>query len=195
MRGERPQQPHYQRIWDAYELVGRTEVSDLIELTLEGLRTEERMFPDLHAHKVTAALIAAGFLPTQAGMDASYQRGYADGVERGRRVTPLAHIPIPSPDYTLRTAQGHPPIPEQYRRPEPPPIPDGWRWVSCSMDVNWTVAQRRHLIPVGPNPRRPLRTGNTLCGATGMGDGVWRRDVRKPPCPHCVRVAGKRRSP
>ena len=62
MKGERPKQPHYAVIWDASQAVGRTEVTDLIEDVLTGLRTEERMFPDLHAHKVTEALIKAGYL-------------------------------------------------------------------------------------------------------------------------------------
>lgn len=146
MKGDRPKQPHYQVIWDAYQQVGRTEVSDLIEEVLQGLRTEERMFPDLYAHKVTDALIKAGFIPADAPTG------------------------------------------------EPPEVltPRGWRWVSCSMDVNLVTAQHRHLIEVGPNPRRPLRTGTTLCGVSSLGAGIWRRDVRKPACPHCVRVLGKR---
>jgi len=62
VKGERPRQPHYAAVWDASQAVGRTEVTDLIEDVLTRLRTEERMFPDLHAHKVTAALIKAGYL-------------------------------------------------------------------------------------------------------------------------------------
>lgn len=66
MIGERPKQPHYQRIYDAYVEVGRTDVSDVIETALTALRTEERMFPDLHAHKITAALIEAGLIEREA---------------------------------------------------------------------------------------------------------------------------------
>jgi hypothetical protein len=50
-----------------------------------------------------------------------YERGYADGIERGRRVVAdPERFPIPAPDYTMRTAHGHPPIPVQYRKVEPP---------------------------------------------------------------------------
>lgn len=65
MRGERPKQTHYAAIWDEAEAVGRTDVTDVIERALTRLRTEERMFPDLHAHKVTKALIEAGLIEAE----------------------------------------------------------------------------------------------------------------------------------
>jgi hypothetical protein len=47
---------------------------------------------------------------------AQVEHTYQDGIHRGRRVVPdPERFPAPWPDYAMRTAQGHPPIPEQYR--------------------------------------------------------------------------------
>lgn len=50
-------------------------------------------------------------------------------------------------------------------------------WVSCSKEVNETVAEYRHLINYG------LPT--TLCGSTASHTDVWRRNSVKPVCPTC----------
>jgi hypothetical protein len=47
---------------------------------------------------------------------AQVEQTYQDGIHRGRRVVPdPERFPAPWPDYAMRTAQGHPPIPEQAR--------------------------------------------------------------------------------
>jgi hypothetical protein len=52
---------------------------------------------------------------------------YKDGIHRGRRMVPdPERFPAPLPDYAMRTAQGHPPIPEQYRWSPPAPTPEDY---------------------------------------------------------------------
>lgn len=58
--GEAPKQPHLAAIFDEYEVVGRTDVSDIIERAINKIPGERRLFPDLYAHRVTAALLEAG---------------------------------------------------------------------------------------------------------------------------------------
>lgn len=62
MRGDRPKQPHMYAYWDAAQGIGRTDVTDLIEETIEGLGMSIRSYPDIYAHKITEALIAAGHI-------------------------------------------------------------------------------------------------------------------------------------
>lgn len=62
MRGERPKQAHYAVFWDASQEVGRTEVTDIIETAIETVESSRRVYPDLYAHLITAALIKAGII-------------------------------------------------------------------------------------------------------------------------------------
>lgn len=55
---------------------------------------------------------------------------------------------------------------------------EGERWVTCTRDTNWSVARERHVL---------TRNGiDTACGSTGLGEGVWRTNNRKPPCATCI---------
>lgn len=65
MKGDRPRQPHMAKFWDESQAVGRTDVTDLLEETLDRLESSRRLFPDLYAHKLTEALIKAGFIPPE----------------------------------------------------------------------------------------------------------------------------------
>jgi len=65
-----------------------------------------------------------------------------------------------------------------------PKQPRTYRWVSCAKDVNWTVARERHLLGNGAI--------TTVCGATGMGETVWRGNKTKPQCKECTEVAEKK---
>jgi hypothetical protein len=51
-------------------------------------------------------------------MTGDYERGYADGMARGQRV-----VADPA-RFPMRTASGHPPVPERYRMKPPPPAPE-----------------------------------------------------------------------
>ncbi len=62
MKGERPAPPHLAELYDRAQEVGRCDVTDLIETVIARLPAERRLYPDLYAHEVTAALIAAGFV-------------------------------------------------------------------------------------------------------------------------------------
>lgn len=61
--------------------------------------------------------------------------------------------------------------------------PPGYVWVSCSRETDAVFYRDRHLIP-----QEQLRAGfsDTVCGATGSGEGVFRRDNRKPYCERCL---------
>jgi len=63
MKGQRPKQPHLAEIYDEYEAVGRTDVSDLLQGVLDKIPAAQLMFPDLYVHKLTEALIRRGLLP------------------------------------------------------------------------------------------------------------------------------------
>lgn len=60
----------------------------------------------------------------------------------------------------------------------------GYRWVSCAQDSDWATSRYRHIL------RRGYDT--TLCGATGLGAGVWRGCNTKANCPECVSRASTR---
>lgn len=51
------------------------------------------------------------------------------------------------------------------------------RWVSCSKEASWSVAEARHLV------RRGGIT--TVCGATASTPDVWRGNTTKPECRIC----------
>lgn len=69
MRGERPRLGHLQRIFDEAQAVGRSDVSDIIEGTIDGLDMQQRLYPDLYAHHITAALIEAGIIEGETDED------------------------------------------------------------------------------------------------------------------------------
>lgn len=62
MKGPRPQKSHLTRVWDDAQDIGRTDVTDVIETAIDEIQPQTRLYPDLYAHKITAALIAAGFI-------------------------------------------------------------------------------------------------------------------------------------
>ena len=63
MKGDRPVQPHMAAFWDAAQEVGRTDVTAVIESTIEAeVEMSRRFYPDLYAHLITAALIEAGLI-------------------------------------------------------------------------------------------------------------------------------------
>lgn len=63
MKGDRPAQPHMAAYWDAAQEVGRTDVTAVVESTIEEqVEASRRFYPDLYAHLITAALIEAGLV-------------------------------------------------------------------------------------------------------------------------------------
>lgn len=62
MKGERPPQPHYAAIWDAAQEVGRTDVTEIIEDCINAEPAGSRFYPELWAHRITAALIERGVI-------------------------------------------------------------------------------------------------------------------------------------
>lgn len=51
------------------------------------------------------------------------------------------------------------------------------RWVSCSQESDWFTSRYSHFL---------LDNGiDTGCGASGMGEGVWRVSKSKPKCKTC----------
>ena len=62
----------------------------------------------------------------------------------------------------------------------------GYRWVACSRDANPVFAVYRHLLPDIAGPMRSQ--GDTFCGASGVGDGVWRGNTHKPKCVRCAKA-------
>jgi hypothetical protein len=54
------------------EQVGRQDVSQIVLKVIENMPMERRLYPDLYAHEVTRALIAAGFIMSQADTDGAY---------------------------------------------------------------------------------------------------------------------------
>ena len=73
MKGkEPPKQEHMLKLYDEYQAVGRTDVSDLLEGVIEKLPMEIRLFPDLYAHKLTEALIKAGVVAAQEPTPVDY---------------------------------------------------------------------------------------------------------------------------
>ncbi|KQP63031.1 hypothetical protein [Nocardioides sp. Leaf285] len=67
-----------------------------------------------------------------------------------------------------------------------PPVllgPD--RWVSCSArEFGDHVGSTRHIARPGAL--------TTVCGCTATYPEIWRADSRKPYCPSCVRLYGRR---
>lgn len=61
-----------------------------------------------------------------------------------------------------------------------PTLREGERWVSCARDSDYVTSRSRHVLTAGGV--------NTACGATGLGEGVWRGNTRKPPCAACVKA-------
>lgn len=61
-----------------------------------------------------------------------------------------------------------------------PNLRDGERWVSCARDADYMTSLTRHVLTRGGI--------NTACGATGLGQGVWRGNTRKPLCDACVKA-------
>lgn len=59
------------------------------------------------------------------------------------------------------------------------------RWVSCSRDTHHQVAQTRHLV-VAEADLRHAEAITTLCGSTGVGQGVWRANTTKAACSACL---------
>lgn len=62
MRGPRPRQEHMAKVWDESQDVGRPDVTDVIEKALDKVSAQARLFPDLYAHQITAALLKAGLI-------------------------------------------------------------------------------------------------------------------------------------
>ena len=58
----RPPQPHYARYYDEAVRVGRIDVTNEVGKAIEAVNMSLRSYPDLYAHKVTEALIAAGII-------------------------------------------------------------------------------------------------------------------------------------
>lgn len=56
------------------------------------------------------------------------------------------------------------------------------KWVSCTKEVNPVVGTTRHLIPTQGG------AVTTLCGSSGLGEGVWRGNTTKPECSTCMRI-------
>ena len=65
-----------------------------------------------------------------------------------------------------------------------------YRWVSCSLELSWDASRYRHLLPVAAKDQ-----GTTLCGASGLGEGVWRGSKIKPECVACIERAGELKIP
>ena len=59
--------------------------------------------------------------------------------------------------------------------------PEGYRWVSCSLELDTMTSRHRHLIRKGKD------VYTTVCGTSGMPASVWRGSNVKPECPACVK--------
>ena len=54
------------------------------------------------------------------------------------------------------------------------------RWVANRREDGWAAAQHKHLLAL-----RSGDQGTTLCGASGMGEGVFFANQSKPECGEC----------
>lgn len=60
-----------------------------------------------------------------------------------------------------------------------------YKWVSCSRETNYSFSREAHVVRSRDDNGFPGMV-TTLCNATGSGEGVWRRDSKKPRCAECA---------